>query len=182
MIQKFSFLGMSLYSKRRRRGLVVAYYLVIASVMALAFWRERFLGYGFVTQTLMLGGFFGGIRAEGVIKPYSEQTPDPAYSGIQELNLSGIRSRSMPKLLDEREIHERNQAHYTAYRLLRWLICGITVICILGTAFRPDFLLKDYLTLLWGITILVLSLPQSVILWTEPDPLPEGDLTLVPQP
>ena len=88
----------------------------------------------------------------------------------------------MPKLLDERELHERNLAHYKAYRLLRWLICGITMICIYGTAFTPNFLLNNSLTLLWGITILVLSLPQSVILWTEPEPLPEGELALVPQP
>lgn len=34
-------------------------------------------------------------------------------------------------------------------------------------------------TLLWGLMIYALSLPQSVILWTEPTPLPEGRLTLV---
>jgi hypothetical protein len=46
--------------------------------------------------------------------------------------------------------------------------------------FAPTFLMKNSPNLLWALVVFVLSLPQSVILWTEPEPLPETTLTLVP--
>ena len=35
--------------------------------------------------------------------------------------------------------------------------------------------------LLWTMLVFTLSLPQSILLWTEPDPPAGGDLALVPE-
>jgi hypothetical protein len=61
------------------------------------------------------------------------------------------------------------------------LIFGFTALVFIGMSFAPRFIVNNSPIFLWAITVLVLSLPQSVLLWTEPDPLPEGDLELVAQ-
>ena len=45
----------------------------------------------------------------------------------------------------------------------------------LASGFAPQFFTKNALNLLWFASIFVLSLPQSVILWTEPEPLSDSD-------
>ena len=41
------------------------------------------------------------------------------------------------------------------------------------------FVQHNAATLLWSLVVYVMSLPQSVILWTEPEPMGEGGLMLV---
>jgi hypothetical protein len=146
----------------------MVYYGILGLMLAVLLWKQRFLPSAVLIQTFTLGGFFGGIRGGGVIKPYSEQTPVPGQSGVQQLNLSGISHFDMPQMLDERERHERDHAHYTAYRILRWSICGLALACFGGIALAPEFFANNAPNLLWGLCVYVLSLPQAVILWTEP--------------
>ena len=178
MLQDTRLLGINLHSRRRRRAVVAAYYVLLLALLSVGLYKQRFLGYVFVIQTFTLGGFFGGIRAGGPVKPYSESVPDPDKSPIQELNLNGSRPLGLRALLDEREIHQRDHAHYTAYRLLCVVLCVGTVIFLFGVNLAPKFFANNASNLLWTLTVFVLSLPQSVILWTEPEPLPEGELAL----
>ena len=182
MIQQKSLLCISLRSRFRRRAIVAIYYGYLVLLAAIACWKHKFLPYALITQTLNLGAFFGGIRSGGPVKPYSDFTPEAGYSGVQELNLAGIRTSAKLKALDEREVEQRNEAHYTAYRILRWTICIVTALFLIGIAIAPKPVINSARVILWFLTIFVLSLPQSVILWTEPEPLPEGDLTLIPHP
>ncbi len=180
MIQKATFLGISLRTTAHRRALVLAYYALLLGILGVFLWKQHFIAGGIFIQTLTLGGFFGGIRADGVVKPYAERTPDPTASPIQQLNLNGIFPRSSVRLLDERELHARDRAHYIAYRILRWTLCGAGAAMAFGMNFAPTFLINNSPNLLWALVVLVLSLPQSVVLWTEPEPLPENTLLLVP--
>ncbi len=179
MIQQTTFLGISLRTTAHRRALVLAYYALLLAILGIFLWKQRFIAGGIFIQTLTLGGFFGGIRAGGVIKPYSDSIPDPTSSGVQQLNLNGVFPQQRVRLLDERELHARDRAHYIAYRILRWTVClaGAAIVC--GMSFAPGFLMKNSPNLLWALVVFVLSLPQSVILWTEPEPLPDTTLTLV---
>jgi hypothetical protein len=181
MIQKLTFLGISLRTRQRRRMLVLAYYALLLLLIAPCLWKQRMLPGAYVIQTLFLGSFFGGIRSEGVIKPYSENIREPGASGIQELNLTGLRSFAVRPLLDEREIHERDHTHYTAYRILRWAMGVIGVLYVAGMIAAPTFLANNIPNFLWIVIIFVLSLPQSVILWTEAEPLPDPELSLATQ-
>jgi hypothetical protein len=182
MIEKVSFLGISLRTRQRRRMLVLAYYAVVLLLIAPCIWKQKVIPGALIIQTMTLGGFFGGIRAEGVIKPYSEDIREPGYSGIQELNLNGVRAFAVRPLLDEREVHERDHAHYTAYRILRLSVGIMGFLYVAGMIAAPTFVANNISNLLWIFIVFVLSLPQSVILWTEPEPLADPDLTLVPQP
>jgi hypothetical protein len=70
---------------------------------------------------------------------------------------------------DERDIRLRNAAHFEAYRIFRMIIVPIAI--VLAIVF--DTVWTNYqrlgaplLILLW---LLVFNLPQSLILWFEPD-------------
>ncbi len=69
--------------------------------------------------------------------------------------------------LDERELRERDGAARWA---MRWV--GIFVACMSGTFARSHEPLEgmDVATLLWMVLVLLITLPQARVLWTEPDP------------
>lgn len=81
---------------------------------------------------------------------------------------------------DERELEQRGRVHYQAYQTLTvvlaalWLLAG-------WNAFKPAWIaglgpivpLAVYGLVLAGI-VLALTLPQSILLWTEPDMEAEG--------
>ena len=68
--------------------------------------------------------------------------------------------------LDERELRVRNAAHYRAYGLLRLLGSALVFAAVADhinelAAARESLLLLFFLIIEW--------LPQSILLWTEPD-------------
>ncbi len=79
---------------------------------------------------------------------------------------------------DEREMHQRDHAHFMAYRFL-----GSVTVAALFAAFQlgphpiipaPGPLLRAILyqlpsALLMAALFLYISLPQAILLWTEPD-------------
>lgn len=84
---------------------------------------------------------------------------------------------------DEREMHRREHAHFRAYRILGISFVGafIAEFCFRGPnpitpsaplAFR-GFLMQLPYALLLATLFLYVSLPQAVLLWTEPDIDPE---------
>ncbi len=188
MIQQSSFLGVSLRTRRRRRALVVGYYIFLLAIAAVALYRQKFVPSVLLVQTLTLGGLFGGIKMGGPVKYYAERARSVAMSdgsGIQQLNLSGRRPFSVFGLgwepLDERERQERDRAHYEAFRLLRWTLSLAFISYWSLLDVMQGWLMSNTPTLLWMVLLYVYSLPQSLILWTEPDETPDGSLTLVHQ-
>ncbi len=186
MIEQSSFLGMPLRTQRQRRALVVGFNLFILAFGTLALLRshDRF-PFFMLPQMVFLGGMLGGIKVGGPVKVYEASSLPVGNGGTQTLNLEGRRAFNPLGYspLDEREQTQRDHAHYTAYRILRWSLGLAAVVYVVslnwtGPGAKWD-LGKQLPVLVWILLVYVLSLPQAVLLWTEP-PEPAGELTEVP--
>lgn len=172
MIEQTSFLGMPLKTQRQRRLLVVLYYAVLLGFAGAGLWLGKNDWGPFVAQTFVFGGLLGGIRRGGPVKPYAYPSFEREMDApVQGLNLEGRKpfDESLTWTpLDERERTQRDVAHYTAYRILRWSF-GLFVLgyfAVMGWA--AAWIADRTLFLLWLFLLYVLSLPQAVVLWTEP--------------
>jgi len=79
---------------------------------------------------------------------------------------------------DERESHRRDHAYRVAYNSLRPILAVLFIaFCYRGinqTAPPPPLPLRGLLVdlqtiLLWAAVVLYFTLPQAILLWTEPD-------------
>jgi hypothetical protein len=176
MIEQTKFLGMPLRKQHQRRLLVVLYNVIVFGMGIFALWLGHKSWGPLTIQTLGIGGLLGGIKAGGPIKTYEEsKLPLDMGSDVQTLNLSGKRPFSHLDWspLDERERTQRDHAHYEAYRILR-LTLGVAVIAYwISLNWTFMWLSTRGPILAWILLLYVLSLPQSVLLWTERDAAPE---------
>lgn len=182
MIESRTFLGLSLTGRRRRRRIVIAYYALLTLLVAFTIYKHKLLGGAFIIQTISIGGLFGGIRSGGPVKRYTEPGTLELNREVQQLNLTERRPFAALDPLDEREIAERDDAHFIAYRILYVTIGIVFFGSYLATVFDSSIIARDELSILWFLTVFAISLPKSVILWTEPDPVPERSMELVLQP
>lgn len=172
MIEQTKFWGMPIRTQRQRRLLVVGYYVLFAAMAGVGFWLGE-KSWGMMVQgAFLLAILLGGISYEAPVKAY-EKLPVPLdQDGPQTLNLSGRRENRIWTPLDERERGERNGAHYTAYRILRWTLGLGAMVYVLSLnwthAGAKWDLGKQMPVLVWMLVVYVLSLPQAVVLWTEP--------------
>jgi hypothetical protein len=169
-------------AQAHRRALVVGLYSTLALGMAGLFYADhwRTSGYYLVFATFLINRIFlGGYSFGGLVKPFSEKAPPrndapPPFLmlalRVYQPALSDNAHRS-----DERELEQRGRAHYQAYQALTvvlavlWLLAG-------WNAFKPAWIaglgpvapLAVYGVVLAGI-VLALTLPQAILLWTEPD-------------
>jgi hypothetical protein len=71
--------------------------------------------------------------------------------------------------LDERETLDRDQCHFLAYTVVRWsALAMLALYCGLGL-WKPETLAALGPLFLYLLTLTLWSLPQSILLWTEPD-------------
>ena len=190
MIEHSSFFGLPLRNTTQRRRLVILYYAIVLAMAAFGVRSEKLLSGALVAQTFFLGGLFGGIRAGGLIKPYREPKlplsgDDPDGTPIT-LNLNGRSPRTWGRFpwtpLDEREREQVEHAHFIAYRLLASGLCALGAAAVLWMSLAPDVgrrMSHAAPLLFWLLLVVALSLPQSVLLWTEPNE-PTGELFVVP--
>ena len=181
MVEQTSFLGMPLKTQKQRRLLVVLYYAVLLGFAVAGIWVGKQAWGSLAAQTLIFGGLLGGIRIGGPVKMYTQpHLPLDMDSTVHTLNLAGRKPFDTYSTyswvpLDERERMQRDTAHYTAYRILRWAFGGFVLAYFLGSVWVPVWLADKTLFLLWLFLLCVLSLPQAVVLWTEPEG-PAGEL------
>ncbi len=185
MITQTTFFGWPLRTVAQRRFLVVLYYaLLVGTTTAGVLSRPRFFPM-LLTSTLVFGGLLGGIRAGGPVKAYAE--PGFASGGFDEeqpvvLGLDSALQRAMrPRAwspLDERETARRDRAHYQAYRLLLWILGGAVLTCWAAAQGVLVRAVAEVPVLLWMVLLVALSMPQAVLLWTEPE-VPSGELAEV---
>lgn len=146
-------------SRGRRRVLVLVMQLsMVAYALALAFagvdsWSVVLLV--ICLQSLYMVIFSRFLRP--VMKEVIKKTPD----------------------LDERELSVRNQAHYSAYQVLKVVLTIVTAAPLAASLyFGVDLPLRithwHFAALYLLFMNLSISLPASVVAWTEPDPEPEG--------
>jgi hypothetical protein len=176
-------------ARARRRALVIAIYAGIAAVMAATWFLDHWRHTGSYILWAALFAcylFLGGTTFGGLVKPFHNRRRI-TYDSPQPFLLLKLRTylptpgEESDYLNDERELYQRGYAHYRAYQVI-----GIAVVLILTLSlfrmqnaewFRwipvtPDTL---YYGLLLIVVVLFLTLPQSILLWTEPDmePAPE---------
>jgi hypothetical protein len=183
MMQESSLYRPYLRTSFRRRTVVVLLYLMVLLLTAVTIYRHRYFPMALLIQTLALGSLFGGIRRGGPVKPYGKLAlpilaPDPHTGDAERYSLTGTRAPFESMLLDERETGQRDLAHYRAFVILRWVLGLSAVAFWFGSLAAPAVVLPGSPVLLWALMVFVLSLPQSVILWTEPDPVPEVEFAL----
>jgi hypothetical protein len=181
-----SFKGMRLRTRAQRRVLVVGYYAVLLAVGISLLVRPgqkdivALINFAFFS-CLLLGGIYG----RGPVKSYTKPVlPLEAGGGlsfwdrngdeVQALGLGGGAPRREDgasgdwEPLDEREQTERDHAHYEAYRILRWTL-GVAIVAYWLTLHWTNSWITGKLPVLaMMLLVYVLSLPQAVVLWTEP--------------
>ena len=174
----------SMAQRDRRRALVVSIYASLAVLMAVLWFTSHWHGTGtYVFWAAMLACklFLGGNYSGGLVKPFNgmaarqNDMPPPllalklrVYKPVLAADESNYRN-------DERELNQRDRAHYKAYQVLGVAICILWALSLQrivrpalldGVGMSPD---EMYYGLLLLVLTLFLTLPQAILLWTEPD-------------
>jgi len=134
---------------------------------------------------LVLGGY--GTEGRGMVKPFLgnevraryTKNPNSYWSRLCRLTIPNV-ADEREFCSDEREMRRRDGAHEVAYRRLGMVVITAFLVAYFKNAALP-LLLKDgtvlpsvfFDQLIYGLLIvafiLFLSLPQAILLWTEPD-------------
>ncbi len=173
----------SMSSRRRRRTLVVLIYValsaVLASVARWAPWSMTNVCLFLLTVFLVNRFAFGGLSTRGLVRPLSSairplwfSDDPPPSSAIDRWFWRRSPSRKDLKT-DEREDRRRDRAVFLAYGVLSYstyvvyaLFAMVRIGHFLGTKGLPfDFALGAA----FAVAILSMTLPQAILLWTEPD-------------
>jgi hypothetical protein len=174
----------SMARQTRRRTLVVAIYAAFALLMAVLWFTTQWRGTGaWVLWAAMFACrfFLGGYYTGGLVKPFNgkgprePQLPPPllalklrVYQPVPAGEDSAYRN-------DERELHQRDHAHYLAFQAVGVAVCVPMLIASMRLI-RPSLMSwipmppdAMYYGLSLVTIILFLTLPQAILLWTEPD-------------
>lgn len=164
-----------------RRTLVVFIYATLTALMAALFLADRWrtTGYYLVIATFLVNRLFlGGYNFGGLIKPFSGKPPQRSEAPpflLLALRVYRPGRAENEYRSDERELQQRDRAHYQAYQALAvvlavlWLLAG-------WRTFNPKLLAWVPVSadlLIYGVVlaaiVVALTLPQAILLWTEPD-------------
>jgi MFS family permease len=170
----------------RRRGLVVAIYAVMTGLL-LGMWFVDHFEHTWVWVYLcviLLGRLFlGGYSRGGLVKPFNDKPPrrnaePPPFLAVGLRVYNPLPEDDRSYLNDERELAQRDHAHYLAYQavavslVVLWLLSGFVDNPKWAATFGAS--LHQLLYGLIGASLLLaFTLPQAILLWTEPDM--EGD-------
>jgi hypothetical protein len=165
-----------------RRTLVVLIYATLALLMAGLFLADhwRTTGYYLVFATFLINRLFlGGYNFGGLIKPFSGKPPyrneQPPPFLLLALRVYPPQPEDSEYRSDERELQQRDRAHYHAYQ---WIASTLVMLWLLASwnAFHPHLLARIPVSpslLIYGVVlasiVISLTLPQAILLWTEPD-------------
>jgi hypothetical protein len=150
-----------------RRRLVIAYWLgVLLSIGTLSLVGQRHepghvdgVFFSFWRTLILLPMLLRALTTFSTNRSDLQTLMKPAESG------RGF----VPRQLDERELSLHNRMHTKAYYLLQILIPAIVLLLTPPEIYRSAWVTSFRIPLLWLLAMLVTSLPQTMILWTEPD-------------
>jgi hypothetical protein len=170
-----TFFGISIAHRRTRRVFVIGIWSLTflcgwAFLHGIASHRDRAIGAGaflalqLILQFLpyLLGGFWPG----GMVRPFlaAKLRPEPVQS------LFGPRTKfGQNAPLDERETGERDRIHFLAYRIALVITLMMTLILFLLSGYSFQWMSRVAPVFFFALTVILLGLPQTIILWTEPD-------------
>jgi len=182
-MRKTKVLGFSMETRSARRLLIVAVYAILAALLAAGWFLDQLHVTGpWLYYAAFFVGYFilGGVGPYGLIKPFTGKGPrnQPMPSCLVELQLAvtGAIEPASPSLYrnDERELQLRDRAHYRAYQVVLMLFAPIWLLSLWTPHLISPALLPHLVLLLATAgVILSITLPQALILWTEPDMYPE---------
>jgi len=169
-------------AQTRRRTLVVLIYATLAALMVGLFCADhwRTTGYYLVFATFLVNRLFlGGYSFGGLIKPFSgkpsqrsEQAPPFLLLALRVYHPEPADSEYRS---DERELQQRDRAHYQAYQAIAVVLAMLWLLSS-WDAFRPQLLAWIPISpslLIYGMVLAAIvaavTLPQAILLWTEPD-------------
>jgi hypothetical protein len=179
MISTQKVLGFSIARRHTRRALVIGYWCwLVALCFAFALHRARHGAEVWrvlvVFQFLFAGtAVLGGVRAGGFVKPFRGVRWYALGGGTQTLFGKPNRFVGSPDpteiTLDERETFQRDRVHFAAYTLARWFALLLFAAYGLLGALNVEWFswIGPFFFLL--LTLTLWSLPQTLILWNEPD-------------
>ena len=175
--------------RARRRALVVGIYTVLATLFV-GMWlvdHWRYTGsYLYWAAMLVCWLFLGGYYRSGLVRPFNGEGPRRLDTTPSLLLL---KLRMYPAITrdydggyqnDERELHQRDRAHYQAYQAITVVVLIASFVAYASTTGHS--LLRAipitpaqmfYGTMLLTV-MLIFTLPQCILLWTEPDMEGEG--------
>ena len=124
--------------------------------------------------------FLGGYSHGGLIKPFNNKQP-PREDTAPPLLAIGLRvynplpqdDRSFRN--DERELAQRDRAHYLAYQavaislVVPWVVADVAVAKPAWAQNMGISAVHLLYGLILAILLLAFTLPQAILLWTEPD-------------
>lgn len=170
--------------RARRRTLVVLIYVAFAVLFTAAWFIDRwhttgtYLYWGaMLACRLFLGGYYRG----GLVKPFNDRvrrerpTPHPFLALGLRIYQPAQPDDDRLLLNDERELQQRNLAHYKAYQvigmalLVPWFIAYLRMLRPQWWSGMTVSLDQLFYALTLIILLLVFTLPQAILLWTEPD-------------
>lgn len=173
----------NLSQRSDRRMLVAWVYVVLVLAMASAWWLDEWQASGYYVVFLailfnhvLLGGYGRG----GLIRPFSgrpprQTTPAPAYL-LMGIHLRLSEPADPEWQSDERELALRDRAHFQAYQWVSGVLAVLWLLARCADARHGELLLRFHeliLNVLYGTAIagamLMLTLPQAILLWNEPD-------------
>lgn len=168
--------------RTHRRALVVLIYAALTALMVGLFCADhwRTTGYYLVFATFLVNRLFlGGYNFGGLIKPFSGKPPRDSQASphfvLLTLRIYHREPTNSEYRSDERELQQRDRAHYQAYQALA-VVLALLWLLSSWDAFRPHLLAWIPISsslLIYGMVlaaiVAALTLPQVILLWTEPD-------------
>lgn len=177
--------SISMAQQSRRRALVAIIYFVLAALLIASY----VFGSGRAASPYVIWAvifacrlFLGGYAPGGIVKPFNGKAPRESAAPPPLLALklrvyqpfSGLNDEAFRN--DERELGQRDRAHYRAYQIIGlslvvpWFVSTFSSgFNLFGVVWNPVTVNHVCATLLLAILTLFLTLPQSILLWTEPD-------------
>lgn len=162
MLNTPKILGISMAPQRnRRRLLTVMYAVLLACILPIIVppWADRIPAAYFLFFPL-IACFLIEIRVFPKLLKVSE------FANHSGAIIHGMQPGS-PEMeeLDEREMTVRNAAHFHAFRVIKMF--SLVVVLIVGPGGSKLFPFAAFALFL--LLIMTFTLPQAIILWTEPD-------------
>jgi hypothetical protein len=185
-MKRTSIMGISMTSRSRRRMLVFIVYFLLAIfvVLGVALHRDNLL--------LKPGDFLSGFNLLFVILftgvsrlifgSLIEQTtfPVPPQEGPGDgrpISLFGsARPMGSP---DERDLEVRNRAYFQSFRMIAvYSVLLWFAYSFLNAFWMPQVSLNIAALLLFPLIVMAITLPQALLLWSEPDvPAPDEEMS-----
>ena len=164
-------------TRHSRRAVVIGYYLVFVAYGVFLVWFRGPAKYDrLLPLTFYWAALFGGLSIDGPVRVFSQwqrNIKNGSAYGIDPGRLHRFAPgppRPSQSAYDERDIAARDRAHYLAYSILRW---PAIVAALFGGVFlfdaKPEQLAHVLLIASVPVAALFFSLPQAILLWTEPD-------------